>query len=241
MEKDKILNTGKKAVVGSIWLSISQYVNFVVNFGGGIVLARLLMPEHFGIVALALSIITIVYMFAGWGFKIAIIKENENLNKVAGTLFTILLIMNGCLLGIIFLMTLWLKRVYNSEVIIALFILAPANFLRLISLVHAALIEKYMQFKKVALIMMTSAIISTTMGIILAVINFGVWSLIWKEVIFAVIIACGNFLLCPSKVKIIFDKEIAKSFLKFGKDIFYNNIFESGLTKIDKVVVGSFL
>jgi len=231
--------TGRKAVIGSIWLSISNYICFIINFGGGILLARLLMPEDFGIVALSVSIVTIFRSLSGWGFSVAVIKEEKNVQEVANNIFFISFIMNFAILGLIFLSVIWLSNLYSKITIVVLLIIAIFHTLRSLSFVYSAVIRKYMQLRKEALIMINATVFSMGVGILLAFSKYGVWSLLWREVTFSALIFCGNFLFSPLRLKFSVNKKIIKDFFNFGRNIFFSGLSENILNRTDRIVVGS--
>lgn len=245
MNKEKITSSndvwiiGRKAVIGSIWLTISNYLCFVINFGGGIVLARLLLPEHFGIIVLSVAIVTIFRSLSGWGFSIAVIKEEKNVQEVANNIFFISFIMNLAILGLIFLSVIWLSNLYNKITIMAILIIGSVDILRSISFVYSAVIRKYMQLRKEALIMINATVFSMGVGIFLALNKCGVWSLLWRQVTFSALIFCGNILFSPLRLRFSINKEKIRDFFHFGKNIFFSGVSENILNRIDKIVVGS--
>ena len=58
------MSIAKKAITGTFWLSGVSYITFAISLVGNIILARLLMPEDFGLFALALALNELVYILA---------------------------------------------------------------------------------------------------------------------------------------------------------------------------------
>ena len=75
------MSIGKQAIKSTIFVSAYTYLNFVVTFGSGVVLARLLEPEHFGIFALALFIIELFGRVRELGLDQALTHRQRDLEK----------------------------------------------------------------------------------------------------------------------------------------------------------------
>jgi len=230
---------GKKAIVGTLWLTASNYINFAVSFGSGIILARILMPDDFGKVALAMSVIALFQMLGGWGFDVAIIKEKKDAEEVASTLLSLRIIVSLAILGLIFISSVILKNFYAKEIITICLIIASVDILRMISHIPSALIQKSMLLKRDAIINLLAVCISNGVAIIMAVRGFGIWSLVFLQTTSSVIFFVATFLLCPCKIKLRFKKEIIKDFFNFGKSFFVSTVLENFLIKADKIVVGT--
>ncbi|MFQ5674613.1 MAG: oligosaccharide flippase family protein, partial [bacterium] len=93
----------RKAVKGVWWLAITDYSRLFTQFLIKIVLARLLMPKDFGIVAMAYILINGLKVFRNFGFGAALIHENQNAAKAANTAFVLLPILGSLLSVIAFL------------------------------------------------------------------------------------------------------------------------------------------
>src|SRR6185295_9104586 len=104
----------RQALVGVLWNGLGNYVGFIINFIGQLVLVRLLLPEDFGIVALAVSILEVMSILTAWTFSIGIIQ----MPRQDGLMDTALwLVLGQCLVLLlaVSLVSLLLNRYYQDQ------------------------------------------------------------------------------------------------------------------------------
>ncbi|MEQ9486246.1 MOP flippase family protein [Coleofasciculus sp. F4-SAH-05] len=182
------MNLRQKAVKGVVWSAIqgwgTQAIAFIVFF----VLARLLEPEAFGLVALAGVFLAFIQIFIDQGLSTAIVQrqelEPEHLDSAFWTN-----------LGISLLLTLF--GIAAAGFVAELFKepqLAP--ILRWLSLsflfiglngVQQAIFERQLAFKALAIRSMVAVVAGGVVGVVMAFLDFGVWSLVGKQLVNGVV------------------------------------------------------
>ena len=174
--KDKTLNAGIITIFG-------QVIGSIVNFAKGIILARILLPEDFGIVASIVAIANFANLLIDAGLSTVIIQRKEISNDQISFIF-ISNIVIGVLLFTIFQIIVPLIGMFYHNMEIVSF--ARAYFfifiLSAIYPVHLAVFKRNLKFKIPILIQLCSQVFSLVVGIVLALYQYGAWSLVFMMI-----------------------------------------------------------
>ncbi len=227
---------------GARWQSTMQVASQAIRLGTTLVLARLLTPADFGIVAYALTIITFVDVFKHMGAIAAIIERPTISQRLLSSLFY-MNVATGLVLGIAFalLSPVLVSSTGSDE---NPWVLAPMGLVIVVSsmgIVNRGLLRRRLAFRRVAIVNVTPTVIFGIVAIVLATRGAGASAIVTGQVCGAVGgVAIGWFLArwWPS---LVFDLAEIKSVLgvvgyTMGFGIF-NYMFENA----DKVMVGSVL
>jgi teichuronic acid exporter len=222
-----------------LWDFFGKFANQFVGLIVSIVLARLLVPEQFGIIGIALALVGFSSIFFDFGFISAIIQKDEVTQKQLSTVFYLNL-SAGIFLCLLFsLSSSAIENFYKiaglGKVIVAVSFLFIINSL---FLVPAALLSRGLQFKKLSLIYVAAALLSGFISIYFAYQGWGVWSLVLQAVINAVVVLVGTFFASRWKPDLIWDFISIKPLWKFGSRIFFISMLENIFIRIDVFMIG---
>lgn len=215
----------------TIGLSFLDYIKYGVRFGTNIFLARLLVPEVFGTVALATAILSFLSMFGDWGVNIAVMHEKGDEKRFASTIFFLTLALVFLLLFFLFISLPLLKAFYDNKVITVLFILAIPQTAAMLSTVFKAQMQKEFMLVRMGAIGLFGVIAGSIVGILMAYKNLGIWSLVAFYSVDSIIDALGSIIFSRFRPIFYFSKEKAKQFLLFAKDMFFS-------TSLEKIMQG---
>ncbi len=225
------------------WLSIQEAFTFLVNYGLLVILARLLSPESFGIVALLNLYTGFFGIVSGLGIGKLIIKEqiknNVKLNAlfVGNTLVSLGIFVIGLLLLPIFLWFYFDKDLsYFPLGVLSLLSVFTSSLYTFISSVYI----RDRKFTKMAKLMIVSYTISFVLVVVLAYFNRTTLSLLLKQIIVTsvpilILTAFSDF-----KIKLVFSRTILNYFFTFSKYITLNNLFNYLVRNIDYFILGQF-
>ena len=237
MSKDNSLSKGTKD--GVIWNSINQFGTIAIGFIISTILARLLLPEDYGLIAMILVITSLSEVFIDSGFKSALIQFKEVDEKDYSTIFFFNLVVGGCFSLGFFLLADWFATFYDNEIL--------ANLTRAISfmyvinslaIVQEAKLTRALEFKKLAIIKLVALIISGSVGIIMATLDFEVWSLVAQRLSMSIINVLLLFIFIRWLPILIFDFERVKKFWKYSSYMLGNKISQTAIMKLDIFIVG---
>lgn len=157
-----------------------------------IVLARLISPQDFGLMAMILTVTAFIQLFADLGVSNSIIHAREISREVLSTLYWLNVLVGALLAGAVWAASPWIAQFYGEPALAAPLALAGLSFLLLaLGQQIKVLAEKRLAFRPVAAVEMVAALASTIVTIAAAYSGFGVYSLVAG----VLVLAGGNSLL----------------------------------------------
>jgi PST family polysaccharide transporter len=172
----------QKAIQGALWSAIQSWLGQVISFLVFFVLARLLEPEAFGLIALAAVFLAFMEIFINQGFAEAIIQKKELEPGHLDTAFwiSISISLRLTLLSIVF--TDVATKGLNEPELKPIISWLSVNFLFSgLTSVQQAILSRELAFKSLALRNLVARLIGGTVGILMAIFGFGVWSIVWQK------------------------------------------------------------
>ena len=241
--KEKELN--KAAIVGVFWNFVQLFINRGFEFFLKLILAKILIPEDFGIVGMALVFITFIQVFNELGFSAALIQRaDEDLTESHyHTVFWANLIWALFIyLFIYFILTPLVVGFYNQPILNKIIpVIGIGILLNPINIIHHAQLVRSLNFKRIALINNSSTIISGIISIILALRGYGVWSLVLPSV-FSYFVSIPLYFYTTKWIpKFIFCKKSFKDIFGFGIQVTGSNMLTTFVNQFDYLVVGKLL
>ena len=169
---------------GVFWSAIEKYSIFLVNLIVSMVLARLLNPEEFGVVAIATVIILFLSIFSTMGIGPAIIQRRDLDQEDYDNIFTFSAMM-GVFLAILFFVLSWpIASFYGNSLLIPICQLLSINVLfSSLNMVPAALMAKHKRFKEMARWTFCIQVVVGFLAVFAAYCEKGVFSLLISPII----------------------------------------------------------
>jgi PST family polysaccharide transporter len=231
----------KKAVKGAGINAVMHFISFLFHTGGVIVLARLLTPKDFGLVAMVTAFSTLPMNFGLNGFLSYIIQKQHLERKEINAIFWVHVytasFLAFCFVGFgIFLVY------FYSEPALGGIAAAMATSFILVALFtsHTALLRREMKFASVAIGELIAVIVSIALSIAAAIGGLTYWAVVVRQLTASAVVVIASWILCswrPSR-----PRDIARALpgFKYALKV-YGNFTIGYLTKsIDKVLLGKF-
>lgn len=172
----------QKAVNGVIWSVIENWGRQAISFAVFFVLARLLGPEAFGLVALATVFLAFVGVFIDQGFSQAIVQRQEVEPEHLDTAFWTNIGVSTLLSVLCIASADWVAGLFKEPALAPIVRWLSLNFILLaFSSVQQALFQRKLAFKTLALRSLVAIVVSGTVGVTMAFMGFGVWSLVGQQ------------------------------------------------------------
>ncbi|NDV89964.1 oligosaccharide flippase family protein [Alteromonas sp. 345S023] len=230
----------KKALSSIAWSGSIQISSQVLNFVFGIVLARLLAPEVFGLMAMLLVFSIVSQLLSDFGFSASLIQKKEVTSEESFSCFVV-----NCLIGTIFAICLILAnsslaQFYGEPFVEVLALaIAPLFLINSTCSVPTALLSRELSHKKISVIQLSSVLLGSLFAIVCAILEFGVWSLVVQQYVTALLRAM--LLLKVSNFKVsAFRLSSVKPLLRFSASVFTTKVIQQVAQQTDKVLVGKF-
>jgi len=232
----------KKTFIGIIWNLLSSFLNQIVLFGLSIILARLLSPAEFGVVAMVTLITGFANILQDMGFNIAIIQMKEISEIHKQSVFWFNVFMGSLLTLIIYLCTPFVTAFYNVSMINLIMPFLAFNYLiGSLGLVQQSLLRRDLKFKKLSIIDILSQLISGIVAVILAYYGYGVWALVIQQLLMQTIKTILLFSFNKWLPKFNFDINALKEMLSYSAYNFGNRSLSYWIRKVDSLIIGKFL
>lgn len=228
-----------KAVSGFFWKFGEQISSQLVTFVLSIVLARLLTPKDYGVVALVNIFITIANVFVTSGFGTALVQKKSPNETDFSTVFYMSEGMSFLAYLVIFFIAPFVAKFYNnSELIPILRVFALTLPLSAFNGIQQAYISKHLMFKKVFISTTVSAILSGIIGVVMAYLGFGVWALVGQSLSNVIIVSIVLFSEIKWYPKNKFSWEAGKPLLSFGWKMLATDLLATFFNQLRSLLLG---
>lgn len=235
------MNLKKQAVSGVKWNFLQQFSVQIINFGVQVILARLLMPEMFGLIAMIIVFISIGQTLMDSGMTSSLIRTKNPDQIDYSTVFVTNLLMSIAIYGVTYLLAPSIAGFYNQEVLTDIVRVFALTFvIRAFVAVHVAKLTKEMNFKLQMKLQIPSTIIAGIVGVTLAYQGYGVWSLVWLNLVQAITFTIQNWLFINWRPSLIFDWERFKHHFVFGYKLTLASLINTIYNDAYRIIIGKF-
>lgn len=232
---------GKKILKGTFFVAFSTYLVYFISIVRSIVLARLLLPEYFGIVALATFFYSFISQFKEFGLDYVLIHKQDKQELAYSTHFMLQTMLGMVNIVVVLAVIPILSKFYEPRVIKILLIFAVFSIFQAMSSTPRVFLEKHLAFGKITAINIATVLIRTIIPIVMVAKGFGLWSLVWLAILDMIVPFIGYWIIHPWKLNLNFDKQMVKWFFRFGFYMWLGGIAMVVLFEFDKFLVGSFV
>lgn len=229
----------RQAASGVIWTAAERFGTQIVQFIIGIVLARLLLPDDYGLIGMLAIFMAISQTFLDSGFGNALIQKKDRDDTDYSTVFYFNLIVALLLYGILFLCAPLIADFYGQPTLTEITrVYSLTLIVNALSIVQTARLSIDLNFRLQAKASIMSIIISGAIGIVLAYNGFGVWALVCQGILSATIRTlilwiCGKWM--PLAV---FSRESFKSLFSFGFKLLGSSLINTVYQNISTIIIG---
>jgi teichuronic acid exporter len=170
------------------WSAVEQVGPLVVGFIISIVLARLLVPSDFGLIGMMALFMGLAQVFSDCGLSASLIQKQDLTADDETSVFALNIALGLVLAALLCLISPLVARFYQKPILIPLLcIQAVSVVISSFCIVQGALLVRKMQFHKTALVGTISGIATGILGVAMAYLGCGVWSLVYSGVVGTVV------------------------------------------------------
>ena len=231
-------NIGKKTKSGLFYSFAERIGAQGVNFLVTIVLARILLPEEFGVISLVAVFIAILDVFVNYGFGNSLIANKNSDDLDFSTCFYFGIVLSIVIYTCVYFAAVPIATFYNNDALVSLIRVMSLRIpFAAINTVQHAFVSKHMMFKKFFYSTSIGTIISGVLSVIMAYSGFGVWALAAQYL--------GNVVLdtiCLSFIvewhpKLVFSLNRLKTIYSYGWKILVVGLIDTGYNQIRNLVI----
>lgn len=223
------------------WSLLIQLSTQVLNFIVSVILARLLFPEDFGIIGIVAIFMNISKTLIDGGLASSLIRSKDVDDEDYSSVFIINLVSSLFLYALIFSLSPVIAEFFNQKSLVLLLrVYGLVILIGAFSIVQSVRLNRNMQFKTQFKLQIPSLFISAVISVWMARNGFGVWSLVFKEIIFALISSILLWHFSKWRPTMNLNGLKLRSHWRFGSKLLITEIFSSIFSDFYKVVLGKF-
>lgn len=232
----------KKSSRAAVLIFSLNFFEKSLTFVQTLILARLLLPEYFGLIGICWLIIGTLETFSETGFKIALLQKKESIEPYLNTAWTIQFLRGIALYALVYFAAPLVETFFNTkgatEVLRVLGItLLISSFANIGMITYI----KKIDFKKQFFHNISGTLTDATVSITLAFYLRNVWAMVWGHLAGMVVRVCISYVLHSFRPSLRFDMEKAKELFAFGKWVSASTAIIFLITNGDNAFVGKFL
>jgi O-antigen/teichoic acid export membrane protein len=232
---------GRLALRGGTVSVAVQYGNGALQILAAIVLARLLAPEDFGLVAIVTVLTSFAPLLIDFGLGDATAQRNKITRSQVSSLFWLSSGIGLAIAMVVAASSPLIAWIYRQPQLEAIALSSAITFVLYgVSNQHLALLRRTMQFARIAKIQFLSTLIGAVIAILMAIAGFGYWALVLRPIASCLCVAIGAWLICPWRPGFpVIDNEV-KSMALFGLHVVGFSVMYSVSRAVDRIGLGLF-
>ena len=234
---------GKKALTGTAWKFAERFLAQGITTLVSIVLARILDPAHYGVIAIVNVFITLCNVFVVTGLGESLIQKKDADDLDFSSIFYINVTMSIVLYVILFIAAPFITKFYGDgyEQLTAIIrVMGIRLILAAINSIQSAKVTRELAFKKYFFVTLIGTLISGVVGISMAYAGFGVWALVSQYMTNTTIDTIMLFIFVGWYPKLMFSFERSKGLVKYGVRILYVSVVNTFIGEIQNLFIGKF-
>ena len=207
----------QKVIKGTFWVMMERFSTQAVTFIIGVILARLLTPTDYGTVALLSVFTSIAGVLADSGLGSALIQKKEATELDFNSVFYLSLAVTTILYAILFFIAPIVARFYKiPELCPILRILSCVLFFNAVNSIQNAELNRKLLFHLSFRISLISTITSAVVGLALAFLGYGVWTLVWSSIAAGVVGVISRWWIIAWRPHLMFSWHSIKPLFRYG-------------------------
>lgn len=221
------------------WNFAGTMAQRMVMFVVSIVLARLLLPEQFGLIGMLTIFIAIAQTFINSGFTPALIQKKDHDRVDECSVFYFNIFVGLLAYAILFVAAPWIANFYSEPLLTPL--ARVIGLILLISpfgMIQRTLMSKQLNFKALTAATFIASLSSGILGVILAYHGFGVWALVYQQLTSQLLLSLLFWFLNPWRPSLIFSISAIRKLFAFGSKLLASGLLDTFFRNIYLVIIG---
>lgn len=230
-----------KTVKGTFWSAADAFLGQGVTFLVGIVLARLLSPEEYGLIGIVTIFTTVFLGFIDCGFSNSLIRKPKVTDDDYNTMFIVNMVMSIAMCMLLYVSAPAIAVFFERPPLVALVrVMGLLLILQALSIVQNTILSRCIDFKTKTKASLISAVSSGILGVVMALLGFGVWSLVAQQLSRQLIYSVCLWSFSTWWPKLNFSIESFKYMWGFGWKLLVSGLLDRVWKELYQIVVGKF-
>jgi len=236
-------NLQQKSLQSGLITFAAQPLKLILGIGSTAILARILTPGDFGLLAMVMPVFLLVDSLSNFGLETAIVQKENLDRRQADALFWRSLKINSILIGVTVLLAPMVALLYREQRLIGMILgLAVGAFSICVASQHKSLLKRQMRFGTLTIIELFSLLFSTAVAVAAAMWGWGYWALVLQLVVMQLIQSIAQWWVCDWRPrKYVRDDRLEaelSSTLSYGKHLTGFRFLTRIGMHLDRILVG---
>ena len=238
---DDVAELKAKSVSGFGWSTIQQIVGRVTTFAVNLALARLLVPEDFGTVAVLGIFLAISSQLADVGFSSSLIRSEKVDDADLSTIFYYNIAMSSLLYLVLFVAAPWVADYFHNPILCSVLrVQSLSVVINSLCSIQAILVWRQMHFRKDMIVQLMIGVISGLTGILMAYLGYGYWALVGMGLAGSLSRFIGYWFSSPWRPKLVFSMEKLKIHFGYGSRIVGAGMISTLYNNLMTILIGRY-
>lgn len=231
----------KQALSGMMWTYIQQFGGQFVTFIVSIILARILLPQEFGLIGMLSIFIGIGTALFEGGLTSSLIRTKELVQEDYSTVFFFNIAASLGIYVVLFFVAPYISEFYSQPRLTIITRVYGVTFMISgLSTVQNTILTRELNFKKQAIITFPALLISSIIGVASAYLGYGVWSLVFSAISNSIFVSLFLWISSDWYPKFIFSKAKFQQHFYYGYKLTLSSVLDILFTNIYQIVIGRF-
>lgn len=231
----------RETLKGFKWTALNSFGNRIVSFLLGVVLARLLSPQDYGVVGMTAIFFALASIMVDSGLSTALIRKKNMTIEDSSTIFFFNIFVSILCFLILYFASPFIADFFKTPILVDIVrVSALTMVIGSFGSVHWTLMSKNVNFKTPALVSFPVNITSGIFGVVLAYLGFGPWALVLQSLAATTINAVVVWFISPWRPKLIFSMKSFKEMFGFSGNLVVNAVVDKFYNEGVGMVIGKF-
>ncbi len=232
-------NLKQKTINALIWRGMETFGQQGIRFVIQIVLARLLLPEQFGLIAMLTIFIALAQAFINSGFGQALVQKKNADHTDECSIFYFNIFVSLIATGFLWLAAPWIAAFYKQPLLIPLTRVLSLNLIiNAFAQIQRTVLTKKIDFKSQLKVGVSASLFSGVVGVVMAYKGFGVWALVGQQVSRSLAQTMIYWFVSDWRPALILSFSSLRSMFSFGSKLLFSGLLETVFNNIYLVVIG---
>ena len=235
-------NLRARTLSGLGWSGAAQVARQVFQFFIGVILARLLSPQEFGLIGMIIVFTIFANLFSDLGMGAALIQKIDIEQRHLSSVFWVNIAAGIILTGIVVAAAPLIATFYNEPALRVLTVVIALNFsIGSLNVVQNALLRKNMDFQRLARIEIAASFLAGGLAVSMALLGLGAWSLVAQSLMFTAVSVLMMWQMSAWRPTLSLDIKAIKELLGFSSNLLGFNLFNYWVRNFDNILIGKFI
>lgn len=233
--------SNNKTVNGVLWSAIDRFAGQGVQFIMSIIIARLVLPSDYGLIAMLTIFLAIAQTFVDSGFGSALVQKKDRTETDFSTAFFFNTVIAVIAYLLLFFTAPIIADFYNEVQLVTVTRVAGlALIINSFGTVQLARLTITLDFKKIAIATLTSVTLSGIVGIWMAYHGYGVWALVFQSLSNYIVYMILLWIISKWHPKMVFSMDSFRALFSFGSKLLLSSLLHTLYVNLYSLVIGKF-